>query len=500
MLTILPPPPAPFRHKPALAKLRALVLACLLALVATPPAHAHLGSKDVFEQVSAGPYKLFVTIRPPNVIPGIATVEVRATGPGIDTVKIAPMPLTGEASRHPPTPDVLKRSAADPNFYTGGVWMMAPGSWQVRFEIDGAGGHQAASVPVAAVAISTLKMDRQLGIPLAILGVFLVLTMAGVVAAAIREARLRPGEQATPSMRRGGLIAMTASLILMGLMVWGGAKWWNVEAASYADDIYRPLNVDASLTGDQLDLKIGTYEGRFKTRDRSNADFLPDHDHLMHLYAIRQPEMDAVFHLHPDLASPGDFRMALPAMPAGTYKLYGDVVHANGFPETLLATVDIPAGIPAAAIGPDDATATPAPISAGQLGPSYKLPDGYTMVWDKPATLTATTAYNLHFRLLGPDGKPATGMQPYMGMTGHAAFVKDDGTVFAHTHPEGSAAMAALDIANGGMESMASMSNGPTPPEVDFPYGFPTPGQYRVFIQMKHGGTIETGVFDATVQ
>jgi len=194
-------------------------------------------------------------------------------------------------------------------------------------------------------------------------------------------------------------------------------------------------------------------------------------------------------------------------MPPGEYKLYGDIVHANGFPETLVTTVEIPANLPArpcAAIcpdlGPDDATALPTPLSAGPLGPSYKLPDGYTMVWDKPATLTATTAYSLRFRLLGPDGKPATDMQPYMGMTGHAAFLKDDGTVFAHTHPEGSAAMAALDIANGSMGAMSGMASGPTPPEVEFPYGFPTPGPYRILIQMKHGSTIETGVFDANVQ
>jgi len=464
------------------------------------PAHAHVGSKDVFEQVTAGPYNLFITIRPPNVIPGVATVEVRATGAAIDTLQITPIPLTGEASKHPPTADVLKRSAADPNFYTGGIWLMAPGSWQVRFTVEGAGGHQTTAVPVPAVAIATLKMQRDLGIPLAILGLFLVLSMAGVVAAAIREARLPPGAKATPTLQRRGLIAMTASLVVMTVMVFFGAKWWNVEAASYSEDIYKPLKVRPTLSGDQLDLNIDSYKGRYKTRDRANNDFLPDHNHLMHLYAIREPQMDAVFHLHPELVASGDFRMALPAMPPGEYKLYGDVVHANGFPETLVTTVEIPEIKPAGPVGPDDASAMPTPLSVGPLGPSYKLADGYTMVWDRPATLTATTAYSLHFRLLGPDGKPAADMQPYMGMTGHAAFIKDDGTVFAHTHPEGSAAMAALDIANGSMGAMAGMPSGPTPPEVEFPYGFPTPGPYRIIIQMKHGNTIETGVFDATVQ
>ena len=98
--------------------------------------------------------------------------------------------------------------------------------------------------------------------------------------------------------------------------------------------------------------------------------------------------------------------------------------------------------------GPDDAAAYPQPLSAGQLGNSYKLPDGYVMVWDRPSSLTANTAYGFSFHLLDTRRQPAADMQLYMGMTGHAAFVKTDGTVFAHTHPEGSAAMAALMLAN----------------------------------------------------
>ena len=140
----------------------------------------------------------------------------------------------------------------------------------------------------------------------------------------------------------------------------------------------------------------------------------------------------------------------------------------------------------------------PAPISQGELGAAYKLPDGYTMVWDKPARLNASTGYTFHFRLLDPAGEPATDMQPYLGMAGHAAFVKTDGSVFAHTHPEGSAAMADVMLANDSMGGapMAAMAS-PVTYEVGFPYGFPTPGRYRIFIQMKHGSTVEPGVFDA---
>jgi hypothetical protein len=118
--------------------------------------------------------------------------------------------------------------------------------------------------------------------------------------------------------------------------------------------------------------------------------------------------------------------------------------------------------------------------------------------------------------MLDAGGNPAIDVQPYMGMAGHAAFVKTDGTVFAHTHPEGSAPMAALMLANDkasghsmGHEGMSmdmpmsgrmSAHSEPMSNTVEFPYGFPSPGRYRIFIQMKHGTTVETGAFDASAQ
>ena len=179
-----------------------LLLLAVLALAG--PAQAHVGSKDVFEQVAAGPYPLFVTIRPPNVVPGVAVIEVRvaSTAGAVSAIQITPTPLTGEASTHPPTADAMQRSSDDPAFFTGSLWLMAPGSWQIRFTAEGPAGTARASVPVPAMPLSILPMAHSLGVLLAVLGAVLVLGMVGIVAAAVRESRLAPGISPSPTRRR----------------------------------------------------------------------------------------------------------------------------------------------------------------------------------------------------------------------------------------------------------------------------------------------------------
>jgi hypothetical protein len=472
----------------------------LVSLVVALPAYGHVGSKDIFEEVNAGPYRLFVTIRPPNVIPGVATIEVRCSGAGVQSIRITPTPMTGEAAKHPPTSDAMSPSSADPAFFTGSLWLMASGSWQVHFDVNGAGGKAHTSVPVPAMPLSILPMQRSLGILLACLGLLLVLGTAGIVAAAVGQSRLKPGVAPEPRQRRRALIAGAFTLAFSALLVYEGFGWWNAEGRAYAAAVYRPLGMSPSLSGDTLDLKIGMRDGERRSY-RSNNDLLPDHGHLMHLYAIREPGMDAAFHLHPAPVGPGELSMALPAMPAGKYRLYADIVHASGFPETLTAELEVPPDMAAAPLAGEDASATPPALSLGELGTNYKLPDGYSMVWDRPSELRANAAYIFRFRLLDGAGKPAGDTRPYLGMAGHAAFVKSDGTVFAHTHPEGSAAMQAMMLANSMdmSEDMPSEAEA-IPPTVEFPYGFPSPGRYRIFIQMKHAKTVETGVFDAEVQ
>jgi hypothetical protein len=231
-------------------------------------------------------------------------------------------------------------------------------------------------------------------------------------------------------------------------------------------------------------------------------DLVPDHNHLMHLYAIRQPGLDVVYHLHPDRIGPAEFRLALPEMSAGRYQLYADVVHQDGLPETLTANIAVPAIISAGRpLSGDDARGESRSVDSAAPNDEFVLPDGYRMKWiHEAAPLRARSGSDFRFELLAPGGSVPNDMTLYMGMLGHAAFVKTDGTVFAHIHPNGSAPMAALALTQEvpmrmSQNDMHSMSMS-VPNEVTFPYGLPSPGKYRVFVQMKHGQTIETGIFD----
>jgi hypothetical protein len=501
-------------------QIRTILAALLCVFVGALHAYAHVGSPGIYAEGDAGAYKLFVTVQPPTVIPGVAQVQVRTSAAGIHQIQIVPLPLTGEASRHPPVPDAMHRSDQDPDFYTGNLWIMTSGSWQVRFLVDGSRGKGELAVPVAATATGTLKMKPMLGALLALLGVVLVLGMVGIVGAGVREAQLAPGAQAPASRLRRARAAMMVALAVLLLGVWLGGKWWNADAAGYAKNIYKPLDMEtALLPGNTLDLALSNpvTTGRGWMRRRQTDDFILDHGHLMHLYMIREPEMDVVFHLHPLPSTPGHFRLELPSMPSGTYRLYADVVHADGFPETLVSTVQLPA-ISGRPLSGDDAEGTAPPLSqANDAQTIFRLPDGYVMVWARPPVLKALRPEVFEFYLLDPNGKPPADMALYMGMMGHAAFVRTDGKVFAHVHPSGSASMAATMLAQKQISSqpqrMMSMPmqmpmqmpmdgnsvTGSLPNRVGFPYGFPSPGKYRIFVQMKHGGTIETASFDANV-
>ena len=459
---------------------------------------AHVGSPDIYFDGSAGPYRLAVTIRPPQVIPGVAEIEIRSETPGIREVRIVPIPISGPGARLAPTPDIAQRSKDDPQFFTGTLWIMRVGSWRVQVDATGDAGAGQLSVPVPGLSLRVLRMQSGMGLALLPALLVLAIGLVSIVGAGVREGQLAPGKSVDPAHRLRSRIAMASTAVVIVATLWLGNSWWDSEAGWYQRIVFKPLELSAQLeAGGRLQLKL--HDPGWL--NRKVDDFVPDHNHLMHMYVIRLPEMERVWHLHPEQTGPGEFTQQLPPMPAGRYKLFGDLVHENGLPETAVAEIALPeiAGRPLA--GDDAAGAGPPLAQADPNRTSFALPDGGRMVWLRGGgKLEPKKLHWFRFRVEDDAGKPAENLELYMGMPGHAAFVRTDLSVFAHVHPSGSVPMAALAMTQpaAGMHAM-HMAHG-IPAEVSFPYGFPQPGNYRIFVQVKRGGKVETGIFDARVE
>ena len=481
--------------------MRKLLLA--FALLLPLAGFAHVNSPDVYYDGYAGPYHLLVTIKPPAVVPGIAQINVRSADPDVQTIKVLPLKMVGEAAKLSPTPDVAERAQHDPQLFVGKLWIMTRGSWKVQIEAEGSKGAAQLFVPLPAISINSATMHKALGALLALLGLALVAGVVGIVGAATREALLPGGEQPAAEQRRRGhkREAIAAALMVAALIF--GNYWWRAEAAANSRLNYKLPHVSAELQAGNL-LRLNLQEPNVAEIDRYGVespdklvlnDLVPDHGHLMHLFLVRMPDMKSFWHLHPDQIGEGRFALNLPPIPAGHYQIYADIVHRTGFPETEMGTIDLPsiAGEP---LTGDDAGAANIETSA-TVSP---LGDGYRMVWQRDASpLKANQPLWFHFRIEDQNGRAATDMENYMGMAGHAVFLSTDGNIFAHVHPAGSVSMAAEMIAAGPKHSMSAMQQENPGAEISFPYGFPQPGDYRIFVQVKRAGRVETGVFHAHV-
>ncbi|MEO7158172.1 MAG: hypothetical protein ABI039_11450, partial [Vicinamibacterales bacterium] len=326
------------------------ITSLLIAIAVHTPTAAHVGSPDVFLEGLAGPYRLLVTVRPPTVIPGIADVEVLAPGGDVREVHIVPLPLAGAGAKFAPVPDRAARSADDPKLFTGHLWLMGAGAWQVRVSVTGDRGDGTLSVPVPTLPQSTLGMDPPLRGILAVLMLLLAAGFIGIVSAMTRETKLVAGEVIDAGARRRGRIGGAIAAVIAGGVIYLGNMWWTVEATAYDRYVYKPLVATPSLTTDaklRLDLSDPGW-----IASRRVDDFVTDHGHLMHLFVL-SPTLDRLWHLHPSEIRTGTFEQNLPELPAGKYELFADLVHATGVSETVTGALDSP-GVHGSPLSGDD--------------------------------------------------------------------------------------------------------------------------------------------------
>src|ERR1700674_5389904 len=323
------------------SRIQLLGLSIFLLFTALPIG-AHVGSPDVFYEGSAGPYRLFVTVRVPQVIPGVAEIQIRGESGDVRAIRVVPMRLRGPGSNLPPTPDLAVQSKDDPQFFTASIWLMESGALQVRVLVDGAQGQGEVSVPVPSSAQRTLPMQKSLTGLLLALMLLLAVGVVFIVGAIVREGNLEGGEVPSDARNRRARRAMMGTAVLVAVLLFLGKAWWGLNAADFQRrvDFFKPPAAALKLVdGHRLEIRVERTDIRSPAYIRL-GDVIPDHGHLMHLFLLRVPDLDVMWHLHPDPAEGGAFAVDLPDMPAGRYQVFADVVDPRGYPWTLVGAIN----------------------------------------------------------------------------------------------------------------------------------------------------------------
>jgi hypothetical protein len=487
---------------------RARAAAIVLAAISM----AHVGSPDTFFGGKAGPYDVRVSVRLPGVIPGRAEVTVRiegATAPGSHQVTVQAGQWNVGLKGAPP-PESAAPVPGDPSLHAAELWFMTPSSYELAVNVDGPAGRGTVVIPVMAIATAERPMPPWLGGLLAALGIFLTAGLLTIIGTAVRESGLPPGAEPDAARRRRGRAAIAVMAVVAALALWGGNRWWTAEASAYSRSVlYRPFDAAASVAtnGDRrtltLSIRDPRWDGTPHPESRYNA-LMPDHGKLMHLFLLREPGLDALAHLHPIARTPSavDFDVEVPPLPAGRYRVFGDIVHESGYTQTLISHVDL-AGDAAAAAPPTDPDDSwfrgAARPEAARV--SADLGNGARLVWDRGETpIAAGVERDLRFTVTDASGAVLS-VEPYMGMAAHLVIASLDGSVFAHLHPSGSISMAAMQrFAGAGVADPHAGHMMPLDGRVAIPYAFPRAGAYRLFAQVKRGGVVSTSAFDVAVQ
>lgn len=189
------------------------------------------------------------------------------------------------------------------------------------------------------------------------------------------------------------------------------------------------------------------------------TDFAVDQTKRLHFYAIRS-DLSGFQHVHPTMAADGTWTAGLAALQPGSWRLFAQFTPGTGAGGgrdfVLSRTVTVP--------GPATAAALPKASTTTTV-------DGYTITIQ--GELTAGMAHPLTVTV-SKDGKPVTGLQPYLGSYAHLTAFHEGDQAFAHLHPENT-----VDGAYGG-------------PSLRFHAQPAQSGNWRLFLQFQTAGTLHT--------
>jgi hypothetical protein len=186
-------------------------------------------------------------------------------------------------------------------------------------------------------------------------------------------------------------------------------------------------------------------------------DFDVEHTKRMHLIVARR-DLTGFQHLHPTMATDGTWSTPLRVSDAGSYRVFADFSR-DGELVTLADDLRVD--------GTADLRPLPSPTTTAVSD------GGYTVQLREGATLAGEEA-RLRFTV-SRDGRILR-TEDYLGAGGHLVALREGDLAFLHVHP------TEHDDA------------------VGFEATFPTAGAYRLFLQFKVNGAVQTVAFTQEVR
>jgi uncharacterized protein DUF4396 len=267
-----------------------------------------------------------------------------------------------------------------------------------------------------------------------------------------------------PPTRVVAAIAVVAAVfgttVLVAEAVSGGE---DAHGGDHAQAAVRGLSASAdgmTLAVDQRELPRGREaELSFRIVEGGSAvrDFEVEHEKRMHLILARR-DLTGFQHLHPELGADGVWRTPVTIPDGGQYRVFADFKH-DGRTETLAADVTV--------LGPD--AARPLPPAAD----TARTDDGYEVRLE--GATAASTESELRFSV--SRAGESVSVEPYLGAGGHLVALREGDLAYLHVHPTSEADGSSIAFAT----------------------EFPSEATYRLFLQFKHDGKVQTAAFTRVV-
>lgn len=196
------------------------------------------------------------------------------------------------------------------------------------------------------------------------------------------------------------------------------------------------------------------------------TEFSPTHDKRMHLILARR-DLSGFQHVHPAMDTDGTWRIPVTFAAAGDHRAFADFA-PTGSQDAITLGADV------AVAGNYTPVALPEPAATATI-------DGYTvelagdLVPGRTSKLTLTVSR---------DGRPVTDLQPYLAAYGHLVALRDGDLAYLHVHPDGAPGDGRTEPG----------------PQITFFAEVPSAGDYRLYLDFQHEGTVRTAEFTAVAQ